>query len=65
MREIIATVKKTAIGSLLPLSNSRSGFKLFLRLIFFERKTLNTAAASVDEIIPPSSIDSRIVKSKK
>ena len=48
-------VKKIAIGSLLPDSNSSNGLRLFLRLTFFDLNTLKTAAASVEEIIAPKS----------
>ncbi len=53
-------VRKIAIGSLLPDSNSRSGLSGFFRLIRFDLKIANTAAASVDETIEPSNIPSRI-----
>ena len=51
---IAVIVKNTAIGSLLPDSNSNMGFKVPLSPIFWVRKIENTAAASVDEIIAPS-----------
>ncbi len=50
---IAVIVNKTAIGSLLPDSNSNKGFKFPLKLIFFDRKTEKTAAASVEETIEP------------
>ena len=53
-------VKKIAIGSLLPLSNSSSEARLFLSLV--ERIIENTAAASVELIIAPNSNDSSIEK---
>jgi len=53
------TVKKIAIGSLLPDSSSSSGFKGCFRLIRLDLKMLNTAAASVEETMEPSSIPSK------
>jgi hypothetical protein len=52
-------VKKRAIGSLLPDSNSSKGFKGAFNPIRLDLKILNTAAASVDETIEPRSIPSR------
>ncbi len=51
---IVPIVKKTAIGSLLADSNSSKGFNNPLRLILLDLITEKTAAASVDEIIPPT-----------
>ncbi|OPZ50228.1 MAG: hypothetical protein BWY90_01641 [Deltaproteobacteria bacterium ADurb.BinA014] len=42
-----------AIGSLLPDSNSKSGFNGSFSPTFFERRMANTAAASVEETIEP------------
>src|SRR4051794_2098189 len=47
-------VRNTAIGSLVPDSNSKSGWILPFKEIPCERRTENTAAASVDETIDPS-----------
>ena len=43
------------MGSLLPLSNSRIGFKPSLRCIFCERKSPKTLAESVEDIVAASS----------
>ncbi len=53
-------VRKIAIGSLLPDSNSSNGFKGFLRRMRFDLRTANTAAASVEETIEPRSNPSKI-----
>jgi hypothetical protein len=50
------------MGSLLPLSISKSGLKFPFKPIFFERKIEKTAAASVDETIAPSNSPSRTEK---
>jgi len=47
------TVRNTAIGSLLPDSNSSSGLSRPLRLTALDRRTAKTAAASVEETIDP------------
>ena len=52
-------VRKTAIGSLLPDSSSSKGVSFPERLRFLAPSTLNTAAASVAEIMPPNSNPSR------
>jgi len=52
---IIVTVRKTAMGSLLPDSNSSSERRRGCRRTLRERSTEKTAAASVDETIDPSS----------
>ena len=54
MTPIIETVRKTAIGSLLPDSNSSSERRCGRSRTFRERNTEKTAAASVDETIDPS-----------
>ena len=59
------SVENTAIGSLLPDSNSSNGFKLFPKLMLFERKTPKTAAASVDDTIAPSKKHSKSGKFNK
>src|SRR5690554_5112345 len=56
-------VNMYAMGSLLPLSNSRVGLKLLFRARIFERKMENTAAASVEDTIEPSRRASNMVKS--
>lgn len=52
---MIPSVRKTAIGSLLPDSSSISGSRLPRRCDPRVRSTANTAAASVEETIEPSS----------
>ena len=47
------TVKRTAIGSLLPDSSSSRGFRVPRRPTFLDRRTEKTAAASVEEKSPP------------
>jgi len=47
------SVRKTAIGSLLPDSNSSNGFKGSRKLTDLDRITANTAAASVEETMAP------------
>lgn len=64
MRNITVVVKRKAMGSLLPLSNSRRGPILCFKPCFLERKIENTAAASVDEIIEPINKDSNSGKCK-
>ena len=44
-----------AIGSLLPLSSSSMGRKLFFRLMRCVRSVLNTEAESVDDMVAASS----------
>ncbi len=46
-------VRKTAIGSLLPDSNSRNGRRFPFRRALAIRRTEKTAAASVDETTAP------------
>lgn len=48
-------VRKAAIGSLLPDSYSSSGWSLPRKLTLRLRRIANTAAASVEETIEPSS----------
>ena len=61
----MATVKKIAIGSLLPDSSSNKGESFFFKEIPFALSIAKTAAASVDEIIAPKSKDYKKVKSSK
>ena len=49
-------VSMYAIGSLLPLSISSNGLRLFLRTTPFDRKIPNTDAESVEETVDASSI---------
>jgi hypothetical protein len=63
MIPITDIVRKYAIGSLLPLSNSRVARIFFLSPIFFDLNTAKTAAASVDDTIDPRSNPSKNVKS--
>jgi hypothetical protein len=56
--------KNTAIGSLEPDSSSKSGFSSPFNPSFFERSTEKTAAASVEEIMAPKSIASRLENPK-
>jgi hypothetical protein len=58
-RLIKHAVRKMAIGSLLPDSNSSKGLKGSLRLMRFDLRILNTAAASVEETIDPISMASK------
>jgi len=51
----MTVVRKSAIGSLLPDSSSRSGLSLPLRLTFRDRITAKTAAASVEDMTAPNS----------
>jgi hypothetical protein len=53
INEMSPSVRKTAIGSLLPDSNSSNGFKGSRRLTDLDRMTANTAAASVEDTIAP------------
>ena len=56
---ISAIVNTTAIGSLLPDSNSSNWTNRRGNLAFRARSTMNTAAASVDDTIAPSKRPSR------
>jgi len=58
MNEIRVMVSKTAMGSLLPDSNSSRGDNRPLRFMPRERRMAKTAAASVEEMIAPTSMDS-------
>src|SRR5690606_22763207 len=51
------------MGSLLPLSNSNVGRRFVFKARLFDLKIENTAAASVEETMEPSSILSKMVKS--
>ena len=53
-------VSTYAIGSLLPLSNSSIGLRLFLRRRPFERKIENTDAESVEDIVAAINIAVRM-----
>lgn len=59
---MIVTVKKIAIGSLLPDSSSSSGPRLFFSEIPLARSIAKTAAASVEEMIAPKSSASSQLK---
>ena len=59
------SISMYAIGSLLPLSNSRRGLRFSFNLIPFDLKIENTDAESVDDIIDASNIDSAIVRPGK
>ena len=48
---INVTVNMYAMGSLLPLSNSKSGRKLFFKTVPRERKIPKTDAESVDDVV--------------
>ncbi len=48
---ISTMVSMYAIGSLLPLSSSRIGLRLFFRFTFLPLSRLNTAAESVEDIV--------------
>ena len=51
MRTIVSMY---AIGSLLPLSSSSMGRRLYFRFIFCDRKMAKTEAESVDDIVEAS-----------
>src|SRR4030042_2956440 len=53
-------VRKTAIGSLLPDSNSRRGLRDPFRLTFLDLNMEKPAAASVEETIAPSKRPSKM-----
>ncbi len=55
IRAMTPVVRKTAIGSLLPDSNSRNGRRFPFRRARAIRRTEKTAAASVDETTAPRS----------
>src|SRR5688572_6942231 len=61
--EVKVIVRKYAMGSLLPLSNSNKGRKRPFKPTLFERRIENTAAASVEDTIAPSSKASAQLKS--
>ena len=65
MSVIAPIVKKTAIGSLLPDSNSRRWRKFPFRLARRDRRVEKTAAASVDETIAPRRNASRGVNPRR
>ncbi len=53
-------VRKTAIGSLLPDSNSKRGLRDPFRLTLLDLKMEKTAAASVEDTIAPSKRPSKM-----
>jgi hypothetical protein len=55
-------VKKYAIGSLLPLSSSSIGLRLFFKPRLLDLNIEKTAAASVEETIEPNKRASQISK---
>jgi len=55
IRRITHMVRRTAIGSLLPDSNSSNGLNCPFKLTRRERRIEKTAAASVEDITEPSS----------
>ena len=55
MRLIRPVVRKMAMGSLLPDSNSSKGLRFPFRPIFLDLRIEKTAAASVEEMMAASS----------